>query len=122
MRIVPCYVADMKVWLRASGLRGAALVIAAALTARCGDVNAALGQITESQRLAADLRVAFTKAADASNRAVMADTDELSVADAHAAETAKHAVHTDIDALTPLLKHLGYAEESGLLQDVTTKF
>ena len=34
-----------------------------------------LERLVEARRLAADLLVQFTKAADASNRAVMADTD-----------------------------------------------
>jgi len=43
------------------------------------DVNSALERVSEAQHLSADLLVQFTKAADAANRAVMADTDEASV-------------------------------------------
>src|SRR5437762_462697 len=43
----------------------------------------ALERLLESRRLASDLLVQFTKAADASNRAVMADTDDASKAFAH---------------------------------------
>jgi hypothetical protein len=46
----------------------------------CGDVNAALEKVSEARQLASDLLVQFTKASDAANRAVMADTDEASVA------------------------------------------
>ena len=42
-------------------------------TAGC-DVNSALEQVSEGRRLSADLLVQFTKAADTSNRAVMADS------------------------------------------------
>lgn len=98
------------------------MIGAAALTARCGDVNAALGQLSEARRLSADLLVEFTKAADAANRAVMADTDELSIADAQEAETAKQAVQKDMDALGPLLHTLNYTEESRLLQEFGTRF
>jgi hypothetical protein len=64
------------------------ILVAAGLAARCGDVNAALRQVTEAHRLAADLRVEFARAADAANRAVMADTDAASVTYAGEAETA----------------------------------
>ena len=43
------------------------------------DVNSALERVSEAQHLSADLLIQFTKAADAANRAVMADTDEASV-------------------------------------------
>ena len=41
---------------------------------------AVLSQLLEARRLASELHVEFTKAADAANRAVMADTDQASVA------------------------------------------
>jgi len=96
--------------------------VAACLTARCGDVNSALGQAAEARRLSADLLIEFTKTADAANRAVMADTDALSIADAHDADVAKQTVHKDVDALRPLLQGLGYADESRLLGEFVTRF
>jgi hypothetical protein len=96
--------------------------MAAGLTARCGDVNAALGQLSEARRLSADSLIEFTKAADAANRAVMADTDEVSLADAHEAEVAKQAVEKDIAGLQPILHALKYPDESRLLQEFVTRF
>src|SRR6476620_8219292 len=93
------------------------ILVAAGLAARCGDVNAALRQVTEAHRLAADLRVEFARAADAANRAVMADTDAASVTYADEAEMAKRAVNKDVDALRPMLHTLKYAEESRLLDE-----
>jgi hypothetical protein len=98
------------------------IIMAAGLTARCGDVNAALGQLSEARRLSADLLIEFTKAADAANRAVMADTDAMSMADAHEAEVAKEAVQTDMDRLGPILQGLRYTDETGLLQEFATRF
>jgi methyl-accepting chemotaxis protein len=98
------------------------VAVAAGLTARCGDVNAALGQLAEARRLSADLLVEFTKAADAANRAVMADTDAMSVSDAQEARTARQAVHKDADALGPVLQGLDYSDESRLLQDFAARF
>jgi hypothetical protein len=86
------------------------------------DVNSALEQLSEARRLSADLRVSFTKGADAGNRAVMADTDEASVAFAREAETAAAAVQRDVDALAPLLQGLRFSEEAGLLETFRSQF
>jgi hypothetical protein len=84
--------------------------------------NSALERLSEARRLSADLLVQFTKAADAGNRAVMADTDEASVAFAGEAEQAKQAVQADIDALGPILQDLDYSDESRLLQEFVGRF
>jgi len=86
------------------------------------DVNAALEQVSQAQHLSADLLVQFTKAADAANRAVMADTDEASIAFAREADQAKGKVQTDIDALKPLLERLKYSDEGRLLEDFVNRF
>lgn len=97
-----------------------AFVIAAANG--CGDVNAALQQLAAARHLSSDLHIQFIKAADASNRAVMADTDPTSVASAREAEQAKQAVKKDLDALGPMLQSLHYEDESRILQDFVTRF
>ena len=71
-------------------------------TAGCGDTNAVFEQRAEARRLSADLLIEFTRAADAANRAVMADTDALSTANVKDAEAAKQAVEKDIDTCAPL--------------------
>jgi hypothetical protein len=107
----------------ASGRRRLGIMImAAGLTARCGDVNADLIQVSEARRLSADLRIEFSKAADAANRAVMADTDALSMADAHEAEVAKQAVQTDMDRLAPILQALKFTDETRLLEEFAARF
>ncbi len=70
-----------------------------------------MAELDEARRLAADVRVQFSKAADASNRAVMADTDVASVANAHEAEQATLLVEHDIAVLGPLLNGLGISSE-----------
>jgi hypothetical protein len=87
-----------------------------------GPSSAAFTELATARRLAADLRFQFTKAADASNRAVMADTDETSQVYAHEAEQATQTVQTDIDALTPDLRSLGYPAEIGLVEDFGKRF
>jgi len=98
------------------------VVLAAAVAADCGDVNIALERLSEAKQLSADLLVKFTEAADASNRAVMADTDEVSVAFAREATEAKAGVRKDVDALGPMLQGLGYDDESRLLGEFVARF
>jgi hypothetical protein len=100
----------------------AGVVLAVAAAGCGGNVNAALQQLSEARRLSAELLVEFTKADDAANRAVMADTDEASVAFAKEADESKQAVQKDLDALAPLIDHLGYADEGHLLTEFTARF
>lgn len=76
----------------------------------------------EAQKLAADLLIQFTKAGDAANRAVMADTDDASVAFAREAEQATQTVQKDTDALGPILMGLGYSNETHLLEEFGSRF
>ncbi len=101
--------------------RIASIAIAGVATIGC-DVNAALERVSEARHRSADLLVQFTKAADASNRAVMADTDEASVAFAREAEQAKQAVQVDVDALAPILQSLGYSVETQRLEEFGRRF
>ena len=93
--------------------------IAIGATTGCGDVNAELEQLSQARQLSADLLVQFTKAADAANLAVMADTDDASIAFAHEAVQAKQVVQGDVDALGPMLERLHYTDEAGILQEFT---
>ena len=86
------------------------------------DVNSVLRRLSEARRISADLHVQFTKAADATNRAVMADTDEASVAFAREAEQAREKVQTDAASLAPILQSLGYSEEARLLDEFGVRF
>jgi len=100
----------------------AVVTLGIGLTSGCGDVNAALEKLSQARQLSADLLVQFTKAADASNRSVMADTDEASTAFAREADDAKQAVHHDVDTLGPMLKDLGYSDETRILEQFTSRF
>ncbi len=88
----------------------------------CGEVNEVLEQLTEARRLAADLLVQFTKAADAANRAVMADTDDASVAFAREADQATQAVQRDTNALKAILVSLGYSDETHTLEEFESAY
>jgi len=81
-----------------------------------------LQRLTEARRLAADALVEFIKAGDAANRAVMAETDDASIAFAREAEHATQAVQMDADALRPLLAGLDYSNETQLLEEFGRRF
>jgi hypothetical protein len=111
-----CAVARFRRLLSQSSNRATAglcvVAIASATAAGCGDGSRlVLTQQGEARRLASSLRVDFSKAADASNRAVMADTDEASSAAAREAEQAMQAVERDVEALQRILQALTYRDE-----------
>jgi hypothetical protein len=72
--------------------------------------------------LVADLRIQFNKASDASNRAVMAETDEASVSFAHEAEQAVHGAEQDEATLTPVVRSAGRHPEVLLLEEFHKQF
>ena len=100
-------------WVIATGLVGSSCHAGPAT------VQAELG---EARRLAAELRIQFSKAADASNRAVMAETDEASVTFAHEAEQDSASVERDMAALSPLLGRLGVSDEVQILDRFKKRF
>ena len=91
-------------------------------TAGCVNPLTALPKLFEARRLASELHVSFTRAADASNRAVMADTDEASIAAKDEATAARQAVDHDLETLQPILTELGYADELRELAAFKTRY
>jgi hypothetical protein len=100
----------------------ASLIVFAALTAGCREPQTILTGLDDARALTADLRVQFNKAADASNRAVMADTDEASLAFAKESDNATHVVENDMVALPPLLGTLGFSQEIAAFERFKTNF
>ena len=93
-----------------AGFLSAAITLATA--PGCGPgPRLVLTQQVEARRLVSSLRVQFAKAADASNRAVIAVTDEASSAAAREAEQATKAVDRDVEALQRILEELTYRDE-----------
>jgi hypothetical protein len=101
---------------------GLCCVAIAAGAAACNGSKAALSRQADAHRLASHLHVQFSQAADASNRAVMADTDDASIAAAHEAEQATHAVEQDVDALRRILEDLAYSDEVRQLDGFKARF
>jgi hypothetical protein len=83
---------------------------------------AALTQQLDARRLAGDMHVQFTKAAEAGNRAVMADTDEASASAAREARDGAQSVERDVKELQPILTSLGYADELRYLEAFNEAF
>jgi hypothetical protein len=98
------------------------LLVAIAMAACVNGSKPVLTQQAEAHRLASHLRVEFTRAADASNRAVMADTDEASTKAAHEAQQATESVRRDSDGLHRVLDELGDRTEAGQLDAFKARF
>jgi len=90
------------------------------LAAGCREPQTILTRLDDARTLAADLRVQFNKGSDASNRAVMADTDEASIAFAKESEQATRGVEGDMATLAPLLATLGFAGEIRIFGEFQT--
>jgi hypothetical protein len=91
-------------------------------TAGCVNPLAALPKLFEARRLASDLHVSFARATEASNRAVMADTDQASIAAKDEATAARQAVDGDLATLQPILTELDYADELRALAAFKTRY
>jgi hypothetical protein len=99
-----------------------ALTLAAVVGTSCRSSSAALTQRVEARRLASDLHVAFAKAAEASNLAVMADTDDASAAAADEARRARQLVQRDVEALAKTLESVGFIDDKRSLDAFTDRF
>ncbi len=82
----------------------------------------ALVQLFEARRLAAELRAQLAQASDASDRAVMADTDEASLVFAKQAERATATVVDEAAALLTRLQGLSYTAEAQTLKEFSDHF
>lgn len=99
------------------------VVTAAILMAGCyRGAESVLQRMSQVQKLAADLQLQFTRAADATNLAVMADTDETSAEFAGQATERSQAVEKAAAALQPLLVGLMYSDEVRLLDEFDKRF
>lgn len=97
----------------------AAIAVALTLAAvGChSDARAMFARLAEARLQVADLRIQFSRAVDASNRAVMADTDAASIDFAHEAERSTAAVQAGADKLAEQLRGVSLAEETRLYDE-----
>ncbi|HMC93765.1 MAG TPA: hypothetical protein VKO16_03230 [Polyangia bacterium] len=82
-----------------------------------GAPRAVFARLAEARLLAADLRIQFSREVDASNRAVMADTDAVSIAFAHEAAQATESVEGDAGRLSEQLRGLGFPNETQMFDE-----
>ena len=97
-------------------------LIGLALGSGCKGDKSVFMELEQSRQLIANLRVQFNKAADASNRAVMADTDEASIAFARDAEQTSKRIENDVVALAGLLRSRQLPKEIRLLEEFNNHF
>ena len=95
-------------------------LVALTSTAGCRPGAPAFVELGQARRAAADLRVHLNKAADASNRAVMADTDEASMVFARDAEALSRLVESDMATLASALRSLHFPTRFGFLESSTS--
>src|SRR3954452_7282994 len=98
------------------------LLCAAMLVLAGGCRAQPLTDLAEARRLVAELQVQFTKTVEASNRAVMADTDKASEDAAREARAATSAVERTASELRPHLESLGYRDEISRLAEFARGF
>ena len=97
-------------------------VAACLAPACCGGGTAALTRLLEARRLASEMHVEFIQASEASNRAVMATSEDTSASAVAEAKRARDLVDRNIAALKPLLESLGYRDDLRYLDGFTTRF
>jgi hypothetical protein len=98
-------------------------VVAVVCSGACrGTPEATFTELTTARRVAADLRVQLNKAVDASNRAVLADTDAQSVEYAREAEHLQGFVKSDVAELEPRLRRLDDKTATKALDDFGRRF
>jgi len=98
------------------------IVALVAIAMAACNASAVLTQQVEARRLTSELQVQFSKAADASNRAVMTDADEDTTSAVREAEQATKDVQRVVDQLRQVLTSMGYAEELTLLDAFVARF
>jgi hypothetical protein len=98
------------------------LAIVTTLSIGCSGEQAVLTQQFEADHLGGQLHVEFARGNEATNRAVLADTDEASSAAAQEAKAAMTAAADSFARLAPLLSSLGYASEKQMATDFGTRF
>lgn len=79
--------------------------------AGCGSPQPVLVRLMEARRLAADLQSDFTRANEASERAVLSDTDDVSASAARDAAALTASAATRLAELESVVRALGYTAE-----------
>jgi hypothetical protein len=103
--------------------RAVAFLVLSTITLAChGRVDPAFVQLADARRLVAEMRVDLAKSSDASDRAVMADTDAESQKFAREADVAANAVQAGGEKLAARLAGLGNSEDAATLSAFHERF
>ena len=105
--------------MRSQGI-GATVLLA--VTSYACSATPAMQRLGDARRLTAELHLQFTKAADASNRAVMANDDAQASSFAEEVEHAAMTIQQEAKRLQSLLEGLGFSSEAGMVQEFMARF
>jgi MinD-like ATPase involved in chromosome partitioning or flagellar assembly len=101
---------------------GTLFIIVIAATPACATSPAQLTSLIEARRFASELQVEFTKASDAANRAVMANSSEAASPAVDEAKRARQVVEHHATALRTMLESLRYEDDIRYLDGFTSRF
>jgi hypothetical protein len=97
--------------------------VALALSAwACANTKTMLAELVEARETASALHVAFARASEASNRAVMSDTDVAAAAAVEESKRAREEIDQNTERLQQLFTSLGFDEELGYLDEFKSHF
>ena len=99
-----------------------ALLLLSAIGGFGCNAQAVLTRQVEARQLASELEVQFTKAADASNRSVMSDADDVATAAAREADMSAQETQRTSERLREVLRSMGYSEEIAFLDGFDSRF
>jgi len=99
----------------------AALVCAIFMASCAEPPRTVLVGLLESRRLSAEMLAQFEKGLEAGNRAVMADTDEVSAAAVREVRQATQTLQSDSKTLADILTRLDYSAERTALQEFSSR-
>lgn len=92
------------------------------MAAACTASPAQLTKLVEARRLASELQVEFTKASDAANRAVMANSSEAASSAVDEAKRTRQVVQDHATTLRTMLESLRYEDDMHYLDGFTSRF
>ena len=105
-----------------AGVRISVAGLVAFVATACSSPTAMLTELVDARRLASQVHVEFTRAADASNRAVMTETDEAAAAAVAEARQSRQALERDLAELQAILTRLSFADDRAILDGFAERF
>jgi hypothetical protein len=101
---------------------GLSAAVGIGTSAGCTGARPVLTRQIEARRLTAELRLEFSRAVEAANRAVMADSDQASATAGDESRRARQIVERNVETLRILLGSLGYSEDADHLNAFASRY